>query len=104
KVKVGPPFWTAKKIFIASMFAASAVSLGTGIWQNGSVNNKTKTANKLYETARNSAIDQNRDDYNVYAKAYEDKIDSRYNSVIARNSLYLAATGFAAVGVVYIVF
>jgi len=109
KVSVGPPFWTKKRIIFASMLTASATSLGIALWQGSSVNNKTKSAEKLYDATLQAASgvtppNYDRTTYDASVKAYEDKVDSRLNSQIARNLLYISASGFAAGAVWYMFF
>ena len=105
KVSVGPPFWTTKRIIFASMLTASATSLGIALWQNSSVSNKTKSADRLYEATLNTVVPNgDKTAYDAAVKAYEDKVDSRFNSQVARNLLYVSASGFAAGAVWYMFF
>jgi len=104
KVKVGPPFWTAKRIFRATAFVLSAASLGLGYWQDKSVKSKTKTANTLYEETLNSLNSYKKGDdpsvYNDKAKAYDDEVKSLERSLFARNAFYISAGTFGVAGIV----
>jgi len=101
KVRVGPPFWTAKRIFRATAFALSAVSLGLGYWQDRSVKSKTKEANDLYgETLKLAIEGKDVIGYNENAGAYDDKVKSLQKNQLARNGLYISAGAFGVAGIV----
>jgi len=100
KVKVGPPFWTAKRIFRATAFVLSAASFGIGYWQDRAVKSKTKTANTLYEETLKAAMMGNEEEHNRNAKAYDDKVNSLQNSQFARNAFYISAGTFGVAGIV----
>jgi len=94
------PFWTAKRIFRATAFVLSAVSVGLGYWQNSSVKNKTKTANELYGEAWNAAIAKDKAKHDEKAGAYDDKVNSIQDSKFARNGFYISGGVFGVAGIV----
>jgi len=96
KVRVGPPFWTAKRIFRATTFVLSAATLGLGYWQNKAVKSKTDEANLLYREALRTAIIGDKDAYEQNAKDYDDKVSSIQDNKFARNGLYISAGTFGA--------
>jgi len=101
KVKVGPPFWTAKRIFRATAFVLSVASLGLGYWQDKAVKSKTIEANRLYDETLNLAMKG--DDpiaYKNKAKSYDDEVKSLEKSQFARNGLYISAGAFGVAGIV----
>jgi len=97
KVRVGPPFWTPKRIFRATTLVLSAASLGLGYWQHSSVKNKTKSANELYSETLKAAINEDRKAYDP--NAYEDKVKSMQNSTYAKNGFFISAGVFGVAGV-----
>ncbi|MDR1830413.1 MAG: hypothetical protein LBQ76_06555 [Candidatus Fibromonas sp.] len=100
KVRVGPPFWNAKRILRATAFALSATSLGIGIWQNQEAKIKAKNANTLYAQTLNAAKAGNAQSYGTSSKAYEKKVDSMHSSEYLRNGLYVSAGIFGVAGLV----
>ena len=100
KVKVGPPFWTAKRIFRATTLVLSAASLGLGYWQDRAVKSKTEEANRLYKETMRTAAEGNKAAYEPNAKAYNDEVNSLENSKFARNGLYISAGTFGVAGIV----
>ena len=100
KVRVGPPFWNAKRILRATAFALSATSLGIGIWQNQEAKTKAKNANVLYAQTLNAAKDGDARNYGALSKAYEKKVDSMQSSEYLRNGLYISAGIFGVAGLV----
>jgi hypothetical protein len=99
KVRVGPPFWTGKRIFRAMAFTLSATSLGLGIWQDRSVNSKTKSANKLYKETLEAAIGDEGKLHSKKANDYNRKVDSMHDSQLARNGFYISAGVFGVAGI-----
>ena len=101
KVKVGPPFWTAKRIFRATAFALSAASLGLGYWQNTQVKSKTQRANDLYvETLKLAMEGKDASGHKEKAKLYDDEVKGLEKSQFARNGLYISAGAFGVAGIV----
>jgi hypothetical protein len=98
KVRVGPPFWTPKRIFRTTVFVLSAASLGLGYWQNSVVKSKTKKANELYSETLKEAIKGDNETHRQNAKAYEDKVNSIQDSKFARNGFYISAGAFGVAG------
>ncbi|MDR2595634.1 MAG: hypothetical protein LBC87_12770 [Fibromonadaceae bacterium] len=101
KVKVGPPFWTPKRIFRATAFVLSAASLGLGYWQNTQVKSKTQKANELYgETLKLAMEGKDASGHKDKAKLYDDEVKSLEKSQFARNGLYISAGAFGVAGIV----
>jgi len=101
KVRVGPPFWTGPRIFRATAFALSAVSLGLGYWQDTQVKTKTKRANELYgETLKLATEGKDVDGYREKAKDYDNELSNLQVSQLARNGFYISAGTFGVAGIV----
>ena len=100
KVKVGPPFWTGKRIFRATAFVLSAVSLGLGYWQDRSVKSKTEEANTLYSETLKAAMAGEAATHKEKAGSYDDKVSGLEKSKFARNGLYISAGTFGVAGIV----
>ncbi|GBU23677.1 hypothetical protein R83H12_00293 [Fibrobacteria bacterium R8-3-H12] len=99
KVRVGPPFWTTKRIFRTTAFVLSAASLGLGYWQNSAVKSKTKKANELYGETLKLAIEGNDvSGHKEKAKSYDDKVNGLQNNLFARNAFYISAGAFGVAG------
>jgi hypothetical protein len=100
KVRVGPPFWTPRRIFRATVFTLSVASLGLGYWQDYALKSKTKKANELYsETLKAAIIGDDETAYKQNKRAYEDKVNSVQNSKFARNGFYISAGTFGVAGI-----
>jgi len=95
-----PPFWTASRIFRATAFALSAVSLGLGYWQDRAVKTKTEEANTLYNETLHSAIAGESATHKEKAGFYDNKVNSLEKSLFARNGLYISAGVFGVAGIV----
>jgi len=100
KVKVGPPYWNAKRILRATAFVLSATSLGIGIWQDNEAKSKAKNANKLYAETLGAAKAENKNLYDAKSKAYEKEVDGVQSSEYMRNGFYISAGVFGVAGLV----
>ena len=99
KVRVGPPFWTAKRIFRATTFVLSAASLGLGYWQNSAVKTKTNEANVLYRETLKTAVMGDETAHALNAMAYNESVSSVQDGKFARNGLYISAGTFGVAGI-----
>jgi hypothetical protein len=99
KVRVGPPFWTAKRIFRAVAFTLSAASFGLGYWQDSKVKSKTNNANDLYKETLKAAIAGDEELHSENAAKYTREVEDIRDIQFARNGFYISAGAFGMAGI-----